>query len=150
MPVADTTNRRPILLGLAASAALTVLVVAGSRNLEHYDPALFGYTVASVVAFGALVYRYAVWLRRPATRVYWRRGWQLMRVRRRLAKNAGNAVTTVAHNIVGQRFIARRGASRSSFRRRPSRSLSPCGGSSRRSRRPSRKSISSRRRVRVC
>lgn len=70
MPLADTTNRRPILLGLAASAALTVLVVAGSRNLEHYDPALFGYTVASVVAFGALVYRYAVWLRRPATRVY--------------------------------------------------------------------------------
>jgi hypothetical protein len=46
--VAETTNRRPILLGLAASAALKVLVVVGSRNLEHYDPALFGYTVASV------------------------------------------------------------------------------------------------------
>jgi NNP family nitrate/nitrite transporter-like MFS transporter len=112
MPVADTTNRRPILLGLAASAALTALVVAGSRNLEHYDPALFGYTVASVVAFGALVYRYAVWLRRPATRVYWRRGWQLMRERKRLARNAGSAVATIAHNIVEQRFIARRGFTR--------------------------------------
>lgn len=69
MPMSETTNRRPVLLGLAASAVLTVLVVVGSRNLEHYDPALFGYTVASVVAFGALVYRYAGWLRRPATRV---------------------------------------------------------------------------------
>ena len=94
MPVAETTNRRPVLLGLAAAAALTVLVVVGSRNLEHYDPALFGYTVASVVAFGALVYRYAVWLRRPATRVYWRRGWQLFRERGRLVKNAGGANPT--------------------------------------------------------
>jgi hypothetical protein len=64
MQSVETTNRRPALLGLAAAALLTVLVVVGSRNLEHYDPALFGYTVASVVAFGALVYRYAVWLRR--------------------------------------------------------------------------------------
>src|SRR5215216_6334654 len=112
MPVAETANRRPVLLGLAASAALTVLVVAGSRNLEHYDPALFGYTVASVVAFGALVYRYAVWLRRPATRVYWRRGWQRFRERKRLAKNAGSAAATVAHNIVEQRFIAHRGFTR--------------------------------------
>ena len=112
MQSAESTNRRPVLLGLAASAALTVLVVVGSRNLEHYDPALFGYTVASVVAFGALVYRYAVWLRRPATRVYWRRGWQLFRERRRLAKNARSAALTVARNIVEQRFIARRGFTR--------------------------------------
>ncbi|HEX5705789.1 MAG TPA: hypothetical protein VFX96_00720 [Pyrinomonadaceae bacterium] len=112
MSSAETTNRRPVLLGLAASAALTVLVVVGSRNLEHYDPALFGYTVASVVAFGALVYRYAVWLRRPATRVYWRRGWQLFRERKRLAKNAGSAAATVGRNIVAQRFIARRGFTR--------------------------------------
>jgi hypothetical protein len=47
-----------------------------------------GYTVASIVAFGAIAFRYAVWLQRPATRVYWRRGWQLFRERRRLASNA--------------------------------------------------------------
>src|SRR5919205_2540383 len=102
-------NVRAVLAGLGASALLTALVIIGSRNLEHYDAALFGYTVASVVAFGALVYRYALWLRRPATLVYWRRGWQLLRERRRLAKNAGSAVKTIAHNIVEQRFIARRG-----------------------------------------
>lgn len=66
------TNRRPILLALAASFLLTVLIIVGSRNLEHYDAALFGYTVASVVALGAVVFRYAIWLQRPATRIYWR------------------------------------------------------------------------------
>lgn len=44
-----STKRKPILLALAASFLLTVLIIAGSRNLEHYDAALFGYTVASVV-----------------------------------------------------------------------------------------------------
>jgi hypothetical protein len=39
-----------VLTGLAASAGLTALVIIGSRKLEHYDPALFGYTVASIVA----------------------------------------------------------------------------------------------------
>ena len=111
MPV-STIDRRPALLRLAASAGLTVLIIVGSRNLEHYDPALFGYTVASVVAFGAVVFRYAVWLNRPATRVYWRRGWQLFRDRKRLAANTRSAAQTLAQNLVGQRFIARRGLSR--------------------------------------
>lgn len=75
--VVPAAHRRPILLALGASFLLTALIIVGSRNLEHYDAALFGYTVASVVAFGAIVFRYSVWLQRPATRVYWRRGWQL-------------------------------------------------------------------------
>ena len=111
MPEA-TTHRRPVLLGLAASAGLTALVIIGSRNLEHYDPALFGYTVASIVAFGAVVFRYAVWLQRPATRVYWRRGWKLFRERKRLAANTKSALQTFASNLIEQRFIARRGFSR--------------------------------------
>lgn len=106
------SGRAPTLAGLAASALLTALVVVGSRNLEHYDAALFGYTVASIVAFGALVYRYALWLRRPATRVYWRRGWQLFRERGKLAANTKSAAATVSHNLLEQRFIARRGFSR--------------------------------------
>jgi len=103
------THDRPVLLAIAASAGLTVLIIVGSRNLEHHDPALFGYTVASVVALGAVVFRYAVWLQRPATRVYWRRGWQLFRERRKLAANTKSAAQTVAQNLVEQRFIARRG-----------------------------------------
>jgi hypothetical protein len=107
-----TTHRRSVLLGLAASAILTALIIIGSRNLEHYDPALFGYTVASVVAFGALVFRYTIWLQRPATRVYWRRGWQLFRERKKFAANTKSAALTFGRNLIVQRFIARRGLSR--------------------------------------
>ena len=91
-----STNRKPALLALAASFLLTVLIVAGSRNLEHYDAALFGYTIASVVAFGAIVFRYAVWLQRPATRVYWSRGWKLYLQREKFLRNTANAAATVA------------------------------------------------------
>jgi hypothetical protein len=101
-----------VIYGLAASAGLTLLVIVGSRNLEHYDAALFGYTVASVVAFGAVVYRYALWLSRPATRVYWRRGWQLFRQRKKLLANTRSAAATITHNLVEQRFIRRRGFTR--------------------------------------
>src|SRR5262247_3111929 len=108
----QANHRRAVLLALAASALLTVLIVVGSRNLEHYDSALFGYTIASVVAFGAIGFRYAVWLQRPATRVYWRRGWKLYLQREQFLRNTANAAKTVATNLVGQRFILKRGFSR--------------------------------------
>src|SRR5215218_7518506 len=107
-----STNRRPALLALAASFLLTVLIVVGSRNLEHYDSALFGYTVASVVALGAIVFRYAVWLRRPATRVYWWRGWKLYLQAEKFLQTTANATKTVATNLIAQRFIFKRGFSR--------------------------------------
>lgn len=109
---APRNRLRPTVLAVGASALLTVLIVVGSRNLEHYDSALFGYTVASVVAFGAIVFRYALWLQRPATRIYWRRGWQLFRQRKKLLANTKSAAATVALNLVEQRFIARRGFTR--------------------------------------
>src|SRR2546429_8254654 len=108
----SVTNRRPALLALAASFLLTILIVVGSRNLEHYDAALFGYTIASVVAFGAIVFRYALWLRRPATRVYWRRGWKLYLQREKFVQNTANAAKSLATNLVGQRFIFKLGFSR--------------------------------------
>ena len=104
--------RRPAYLGVLASASLTALVIIGSRNLEHFDPALFGYTVASIVALGAIVFRYAVWLQRPATRAYWLRGWQLFRDRKKLFKNTSDAADTIGKNLVGQNFIFRRGFKR--------------------------------------
>jgi hypothetical protein len=106
------SRRAPVLVALAASALLTVLVIVGSRNLEHYDSALFGYTIASIVAFGAIIFRYALWLRRPATRVYWRRGWKLYLQRGKLLQNTASAAKTFATNLVEQRFIFKRGFSR--------------------------------------
>src|SRR5262249_22834588 len=108
MLVTTTSRRRSVLLGLAASALLTGLVIIGSRKLEHYDPALFGYPVASLVASGALVFRYTLWIQRPAPRVYWRRGWHLFRDRKSLAANSKSAVLTFARNLIAQKFIARR------------------------------------------
>jgi hypothetical protein len=106
------TNRRPLLLALAASLLLTVLVIVGSRSLEHYDAALFGYTIASIVALGAIVFRYAIWLQRPATRVYWRRGWKLYLQREKFLKNTASAAKTLVTNLVEQRFIFKRGGAR--------------------------------------
>jgi hypothetical protein len=102
----------PTLIGLAASTVLTILVIVGSRNLENFDSALFGYTVASVVAFGAIFFRYAIWLQRPATRRYFKRGLWLFFQRRKLGRNASDAAKTVATNLVEQRFIFKRSKTR--------------------------------------
>lgn len=108
----EINYRNPTLIGIAASAVLTVLVIVGSRNLEHFDPALFGYTIASIVALGAIVFRYAIWLQRPATRAYFWRGLDLFFKRKKLAANVGSAAGTIATNIVEQRFIFKRSKQR--------------------------------------
>src|SRR5262249_6961266 len=65
------------LWGILVTAALTLLIVAGSRNLAHFDAALVGYTFATLFAAFGITYRYAMWLQRLPTALYWRRGWQL-------------------------------------------------------------------------
>ena len=118
MVAAVTENRssvnyfHPTLVGICASAVLTTLVIVGSRNLEHFDSALIGYTIASVVAVGAIFFRYAIWLQRPATRIYFRRGIQLFFQRKKFARNTVDAATTVATNLIEQRFIFKRGTLR--------------------------------------
>lgn len=104
--------RHPTLLGLGASLLLTVLVIVGSRNLENFDSALFGYTIASIAAFGAIVFRYSVWLQRPATRVYFKRGLQLFFQKRKFAKQATTAAKTIASSLIEQRFIFKRSKGR--------------------------------------
>lgn len=107
-----TARVRALIIAAAASAALTAFIYLGSRRLEHYDAALFGYTVASVIAFGAIIFRYAIWLRRPATRRYWLRGWQLFLDRKNLGRNLRSIVGTAFGNLVAQRFILRRNRTR--------------------------------------
>jgi hypothetical protein len=63
--------------GLLFTLILTALIVVGSRNLEHFDAALVGYTFATLFATFGITYRYAMWLQRPPTRMYWRRGWEV-------------------------------------------------------------------------
>jgi hypothetical protein len=69
-------QRKAIGLGLIVAGLLGVAIFAGSRNLRHIDAALVGYTFACLFAAFGLGYRYSMWLQRPPTRMYWRRGWQ--------------------------------------------------------------------------
>jgi hypothetical protein len=67
---------RAVGWGLFWSALLAFAIYFGSHNLRHIDAALVGYTFACLFATFAIAYRYAMWLQRPPTRLYWRRGWQ--------------------------------------------------------------------------
>lgn len=86
-------------------------IVLGSRNLQNFDPALVIYTFAVVFATWGVVYHYNVWLDKPPTRLYWRRGWELFR-KGGIAGTALQLIRLSARNIVGQTFIARRSALR--------------------------------------
>jgi hypothetical protein len=53
-----------------------MLIIVGSRNLSHFDAALVAYTFAVLFATFGLTYRYAMWLQRPPTAIYWGQGWR--------------------------------------------------------------------------
>src|SRR5688500_19259897 len=76
--------------GVLFTAILAVLIVLGSRNLQHFDAALVGYTFAVLFATFAITYRYSMWLQRPPTKRYWRRGWQVFFDRKYLGRNIRN------------------------------------------------------------
>lgn len=94
--------------GLAAAALVILGIYFGSRRLRDFDPALVSYAGASVFSAFGLGYRYAMWLRRPPTRLYWRRGWSLFLRPRYLPRNLARFVALIASTFVAQRFIERR------------------------------------------
>jgi len=88
---------------------LVALFVFGSRNLAHFDAALVAYTFAVLFATFGLGYRYAMWLQRPPTALYWRRGWQVFFRSGSRSRNLVRWVQRVASEVVANRFIFRRG-----------------------------------------
>jgi hypothetical protein len=91
---------------------LGAMIVAGSRNLAHFDAALVGYTFATLFATFGITYRYAMWLQRPPTRMYWRRGWRAFLSPRRLPGNIVRLLRRAVVDVAGNRFIFRRNAMR--------------------------------------
>ncbi len=91
------------------TSTLAAAIVVGSRNLAHFDAALIGYTFATLFAAFGISYRYAMWLQRPPTRMYWRRGWQAFFARRRLASNTVSLGRRALLEFAGNTFIFRRG-----------------------------------------
>src|SRR5437764_14212941 len=100
---------RATFCGLIATAVLAILIVAGSRNLNHFDAALVGYTFATLFAAFGITYRYAMWLRRPPTRMYWRRGWSVFLTPRYLGANLLEALRRFFLAFAANHFIFRRG-----------------------------------------
>ncbi len=102
--------RSAALAGLSAAALVLLGIYFGSRRLRDFDAALVAYAGASVFAAFGLGYRYGMWLQRPPTRLYWRRGWQVFF--RRLPVNLLKLVVIVWDNLIAQRFIGKRSSLR--------------------------------------
>ncbi len=100
------------IAGLIATAVLGALIVIGSRNLNHFDAALVGYTFATLFATFGITYRYVTWLQRPPTRMYWRRGWQVFLNPRFLGRNLLQFARRFFLEFAANRFIFRRGRHR--------------------------------------
>src|SRR6185369_15072948 len=90
-------------------AALAAAIVVGSRNLQHFDAALVGYTFATLFAAFGISYRYAMWLQRPPTRMYWRRGWQAFFSRRAFGGNTISLARRALLEFAANAYIFRRG-----------------------------------------
>jgi hypothetical protein len=103
---------RAIVWGLITAGFLGIAIFAGSRNLRHIDAALVGYTFACLFAAFGLGYRYSMWLQRPPTRLYWRRGWQSFLKRERLGQSLKSFVGRFVGVFVMNLFIWRRSRSR--------------------------------------
>jgi len=99
---------RAIGWGLLTGGLVLAGIYLGSRRLRDFDPALVPYAGASVFSAFGLGYRYSMWLTRPPTRLYWRRGWRLFAAPARLLPNLWRLVALFGTNIVAQRFIEKR------------------------------------------
>jgi hypothetical protein len=95
--------------GLLFAAVLAALIVVGSRNLDHFDAALVGYTFATLFATFGITYRYAMWLQRPPTRLYWRRGWEVFLTPRHVGTNMVEFLRRLFLEFAANRFIFKRG-----------------------------------------
>jgi nitrate reductase gamma subunit len=112
IPARGSDTMHAMAWGLVAAFTVITGIFFGSRGLRDFDPALVSYAGATVFAAFGLGYRYAMWLRRPPTRVYWFRGWQLFLSRDRLPANVAHLARIFWNNFVLQRFIDRRSHTR--------------------------------------
>ncbi len=104
----SSESKRATLWGLVTTAVLGALILVGSRNLAHFDAALVGYTFSILFATFGLSYRYAMWLERPPTGMYWKRGWQAFFQRGWRIRNLGNWVKRVVSQLMLNTQILKR------------------------------------------
>lgn len=95
---------------MIAVALVVALTFIGSDRLAWFDAALVGYLFGTIFAVFGVVYRYAVWLRRPSTAMLNRRGWDAFRARK--GRNVVALPSLVATQLLTQGFIRRRSRTR--------------------------------------
>jgi NNP family nitrate/nitrite transporter-like MFS transporter len=86
---------------------LAASIVVGSRNLQNFDAALVVYTFAVVFAAWGVLYHYCVWITKPPTSMYWRRGFAIVRERGWLS-TLPELAGLVWTQLFAQRFIRER------------------------------------------
>jgi hypothetical protein len=101
-------DRKAVLYGTLAALLNVAAIYIGSGEMRYFDPALIAYTSACVFATFGIVYRYTIWLQKPPTALYWRRGWQLFFRPAYLAGNIALLVKKAWQKFVLQTFIERR------------------------------------------
>ena len=90
------------------ASAVLAGIYFGSRRLRDFDAALVPYAGASVFSAFGLGYRYSMWLTKPPTRLFWRRGWRLFFAPPHVLQNLSRLAALFAVNLVAQRFIEKR------------------------------------------
>lgn len=94
--------------GGGVTIMLGLLILIGSRNLAHFDAALAAYTAAVLFATFGLTYRYVMWLQRPPTAVYWKRGWQTFGKSGHRTHNLRAWISHLINDFLINRFILAR------------------------------------------
>jgi NNP family nitrate/nitrite transporter-like MFS transporter len=100
-------DRRGALAGTAVTALLGAGILLGSGTLRNYDPVLLTYTFGVLFSAFAVAYRTAVWLQRPPTRTFLKRGFELIR-RGNVLRNLVFVSRAASVNLAAHRFIRRR------------------------------------------
>jgi len=100
---------KSVIWALIVTVLLGAAIIVGSRNLSRFDAALVAYTFASLFAAFGLTYRYTMWLQRPPTALYWRRGWEAFFKRPYRKQNAINWLKRVTVDFALNQFIWLRG-----------------------------------------
>jgi nitrate reductase gamma subunit len=103
-------DRRGVIWGAVAVAIVIALTFVGSDGLVWFDAALIGYLFGLIFAVFGVVYRYAVWVRRPPTAMLNRRGWDAFRQRK--TANLAALPGLVGTQLLAQGFIRRRSRAR--------------------------------------
>ena len=124
-------DRTALIAGTALTVATAAGIAVGSTGMRHFDPALTGYALGALMAAFAVGFRFAAWAQRPPSRMYFRRGLQLLFQSARtsagpretrgpaggtptlpIPHGAGTLGYALARNFVAQEFIRRRGGVR--------------------------------------